>query len=78
MEYRLSFALVSKNKKFCVVDGSFYGEGSSLPDGGRILRIEPNRILIQKKRFKKWIYADDVTEKDENQAVQNQKKNNPS
>ena len=55
MDYSISLAFSSVTKRFCVIDGAFYTEGSSLPDGGKIVRIEPKRILISKYRSKEWI-----------------------
>jgi len=55
MDYSLTLAFSSDKKRFCVIDGAFYPEGSSLPDGGKIVRIEPNRVLVSKHRLKEWI-----------------------
>ena len=55
MDYSLTLAFSSGKKRFCVIDGAFYPEGSSLPDGGKIVRIEPNRVLVSKHRLKEWI-----------------------
>jgi len=55
MNYSLTLAFSSGKKRFCVIDGAFYPEGSSLPDGGRIVRIEPNRVLVSKHRLEEWM-----------------------
>jgi len=55
MDYSISLAFSSVAKRFCVIDGAFYTEGSSLPDGGKVVQIEPKRILISKYRLKEWI-----------------------
>jgi hypothetical protein len=55
MNYSLTLAFSAGTKRFCVIDGKFYQEGMSLPDGGRILTIEPNRVRIKKHRFTNWI-----------------------
>ena len=55
--YTLSFVFSSGNKKICILDGAFYAEGSELPDGGRILTIKPDRVLIQKDLLQEWISA---------------------
>ena len=55
MDYSISLAFSSPAKRFCVIDGIFYTEGSSLPDGGKIVQIEPKRVLIKKYRLKEWI-----------------------
>lgn len=57
MSYSLTLAFSSGKKRFCVIDGNFYPEGSSLPDGGKIERIEANRVLVSKHRFKEWIHV---------------------
>ena len=45
----LTFTFVSDRQKFCIIDGSFYGEGSELPDGGKVLKIEPQRVWVEKE-----------------------------
>jgi len=45
----LTFTFVSDRQKFCIIDGSFYAEGSELPDGGNILKIEPQRVWVKKE-----------------------------
>lgn len=55
MDYSLTLAFSAGTKRFCVIDGTFYQEGMSLPDGGRILTIEPNRVRIKKHNFTNWI-----------------------
>jgi hypothetical protein len=55
MYYSLTLAFSAGTKRFCVIGGQFYEEGASLPDGGKIIAIEPNRVLISKQRFTNWI-----------------------
>ena len=55
MHYSLTLAFSAGTKRFCVIGGQFYEEGALLPDGGKILGIEPNRVLISKQRFTNWI-----------------------
>lgn len=55
MNYSLTLAFSAGKKRFCVIDGDFYQEGMDLPDGGRIITIEPNRVRIKKHRFTDWI-----------------------
>ena len=55
MNYSLTLAFSAGKKRFCVIDGNFYQEGMHLPDGGRILTIEPNRVRIKKHRFTDWV-----------------------
>ena len=53
--YSLSFAFSAENKKFCVINGKFYSEGNSLPDGALINMIEAERVLISKNKLQKWL-----------------------
>lgn len=53
--HSVTFAFCGARKRFCVVDGSFYPEGASLPNGGRILHVTPERILIEEGNIRKWI-----------------------
>jgi hypothetical protein len=59
MGYSLSLAFSGSTKSFCVMDGVFCEEGSVLPDGAHIVRIEPRRVLVQKEAFKQWIPVPD-------------------
>ena len=53
--YTLTFAFASGKKRFCIIDGEFYGEGATLLDGGVIVKIETVRVLIRKQNLKHWI-----------------------
>ena len=55
MDYNLSLAFVSAEKRFCMIDGVFYNQGSYLKDGAEIITVEPNRVLIRKRQIKQWI-----------------------
>jgi len=55
MNYSISLAFSSATKGFCVIDGVFCQEGSTLPDGAQIVRVEPRRVLVKKGSFKHWI-----------------------
>jgi len=68
MDYSISLAFSSPAKRFCVIDGAFYTEGSSLPDGGKVLRIEPRRVLISKYRSKEWIPVRERKQKTEKEG----------
>ncbi|MDY6792659.1 MAG: hypothetical protein SWH54_15465 [Thermodesulfobacteriota bacterium] len=59
MNYSLTFAFSSNTERFCLVNNIFCGEGDRLKDGGRILKIEPGRVLIEKRGFKKWVFPDE-------------------
>ncbi len=51
----VSFAFFGVSKSFCVIDGSYYSEGASLPGGGRILKIMPKKVLIEEGKVRKWL-----------------------
>ena len=53
--YKLTFAFASGKKRFCIIDGEFYSEGSTLLDGGTIVKIETVRVLIRKRNLNRWI-----------------------
>lgn len=55
-DYILSFALAAGQKQLCLLDGQLFTPGAMLPDGGRILAIEPERVLIEKAPWKRWVY----------------------
>jgi hypothetical protein len=55
MGYNLSFAFVSDSKKFCVINGKFYSEGNTLPDGALIDRVESERVRVYKNKLEKWL-----------------------
>ena len=55
MDYSLTFAFSSKKKRLCIINGSFYSEGSELPGGGKIVKIEPKQVLVNKHRLTRWI-----------------------
>ena len=55
IDYSLSLAFSAGTNRFCVIDGFFYKEGSVLPDGSQVARIEPHRVLVKKERFEHWI-----------------------
>ena len=52
--HSVSFAFIGDGKRFCVVDGSFYPEGAPLPNGGKILKVMPQRVLIEEGKIKRW------------------------
>jgi hypothetical protein len=58
-DYTLSFALAAGRKRLCLLDGQLYTKGAVLPDGGRILAIEPERVLIEKAPLQRWVYLQD-------------------
>jgi hypothetical protein len=60
-DYELSFALCAGTQQLCMLDGKLYTRGGRLPDGGRIVTIEPERVLIEKKPLQRWIYLQTPT-----------------
>lgn len=78
MDYDLSFTFVSSQQRLCMINRVFYSQGAELPDGARILKIEPKRVLIQKKRYEKWIDTKDLKGKTAKEPLKNKPKNNPS
>lgn len=57
-DYSLSLSFYCNETRFCVIDGNFYAEGASLPDGGKIVLVELNRVLVKKQNLTKWITFD--------------------
>ncbi len=55
MDYRLTFAFAAGDKRYCLINGMFYSEGTSLPDGSKIVKVEPGRVLIVKNKRTMWI-----------------------
>ena len=53
--YRLTLAFDGRAKRYCVIDDHLYAEGSVLPDGATIVRIESRRVLIAKERLQQWL-----------------------
>jgi hypothetical protein len=54
-DYVLSFALVSGKGRFCIIDNIFYEEGSFLPDGAEIVKIESSRVMVRSRNIMYWI-----------------------
>ena len=54
--YALTLCFASSKKSFCVIDGKLYRPGGLLPDGGKILKIENDRVFISKQNKKEWLY----------------------
>jgi hypothetical protein len=53
--YALTFTFASGEKKFCIIDGSFYPQGADLPDGGKILKVESGKVWVKKGELTTWI-----------------------
>jgi len=65
IDYSLSLAFSAGTNRFCVVDGFFCKEGSILPDGTQVARIEPHRVLVRKEKFEHWIPVNKKVESEE-------------
>lgn len=59
--YTLTFTFSAGEKKFCIIDGSFYPQGAELPDGGKILKIESGKVWVKKGELTKWISLPETT-----------------
>jgi hypothetical protein len=59
--YALTFTFASGEKKFCIIDGSFYPQGADLPDGGKILKIESGKVWVKKGELTTWISLPETT-----------------
>lgn len=51
-KYVVSMTYVSADRRFAVINGRFYREGSDLPGGERVVAISPNAVRVE---------ADDLT-----------------
>ncbi|MGD8283875.1 MAG: hypothetical protein PVG08_07205 [Desulfobacterales bacterium] len=56
MDYSLTLTFCSDEKNYCIIDGKFASEGIYLSDGAKIIKIEPDRVMVQKKEIRSWIY----------------------
>jgi len=54
-EYTLTFTFSSGDKRYCIIDGAFNSEGTVLPDGATITKIEPKRVLITRENTRQWV-----------------------
>jgi hypothetical protein len=59
--HTLTFAFASSEKRFCIIDGSFYAEGAELPGGGKIVKIESGRVRVKKGETTEWISLSETT-----------------
>ena len=55
IKFPVSLAFTDDNKSFCVIKGRFYKSGASLPDGGKILKIEKDQVLIRRHDLSEWV-----------------------
>ena len=60
--YTLTFTFASNEKRFCILDGSFYTQGAELPGGGKIVKIEPGRVRVKKGESAQWISLSETTQ----------------
>ena len=59
--HTLTFTFASNEKKFCIIDGSFYAQGAELPDGEKIVEIETGRVQVKKGKTIQWISLSEST-----------------
>ncbi len=72
--HALTFTFASSEKKFCIIDGSFYTQGAKLPDGGKIVNIETGRVRLKKGKSSQWISLSETTKWGEIQENPHQEK----
>jgi hypothetical protein len=65
--YDLTLSFISLKNSFCVIDDTLYKKNGVLPDGGKILKIENDRVLILKHKKKQWIYPLQIQKISQNQ-----------
>lgn len=54
-DFNVTMAFVSEKSRFCVIDGKFQQQGDTLPDGTRIVKILPDRVLLDWHGTSKWV-----------------------
>jgi hypothetical protein len=59
--HELTFTFASREKRFCIIDGSFYAQGAELPGGAKIVKIEPGRVRVEKGTTARWISLSETT-----------------
>jgi hypothetical protein len=65
MAYNLSFAFYSDRRRFCIINQTIYTEGKELPDGARVLKIEPRRILLDRDGHQQWVIMKEIHDQDQ-------------
>ena len=65
MTYHLTFAFYSDRRRFCIINQTIYTEGKQLPDGARVLKIEPRRILLDQDGQRQWIVMEEIHHQDQ-------------
>jgi hypothetical protein len=61
--YQVTLTFSSPTGSICMIDGQLYKENATLPDGGQILAIEQDRVLISKNDQTSWVYQASTFEK---------------
>lgn len=54
-DFNVTMAFVSEKNRFCVIDGKFQLQGDTLLDGTRIVKILPDRVLLDWHGTRKWV-----------------------
>ena len=65
LDYHLTFTFNSDRRRFCIIDQTIYTEGKELPDGNRVLKIEPRRILLGQDGQQEWIFMEEAHKQDQ-------------
>jgi hypothetical protein len=54
-EYALSLTILAGAKRLCIINGSLFTQGASLPDGAVVAQIEPKKAKIISQGKIKWV-----------------------
>jgi hypothetical protein len=53
--YSLSMTFVSSKRRYCVIDGRFYRQGETLPEGPRVEKVQPEGVLLSWRNVSHWL-----------------------
>ncbi len=59
--FQLSLVVLAGVGRYCILDGNLVSEGTQMEDGTAILKIESHRVLVARKKERRWIYLEDAT-----------------
>ena len=65
MTYNLTFAFYAQRRRFCIINQTIYTEGKQLPDGSRVLKIEPRRVLLDQDGQRQWVFMEEIHHQDQ-------------
>jgi hypothetical protein len=46
---------VSSKQRYCVIDGRFYRQGETLPEGPRVEKVQPEGVLLSWRNVSHWL-----------------------